>query len=304
MKPIHGLLKSLFIMSSLVEARDPYTGGHLWRVSQFSRLLAERAGFAQADVTRVALGGFLHDIGKIGVPDGLLNKPARLNRDEHDVVKTHPELGSRILADHPLAEMVRTSILSHHETPDGEGYPYGLSGRNLHVDARIVGICDAFDAMTSARPYHQGMSVAQALNIIHERLGQQFDYALGREFIDLGENGVLDHIVGHSEPGIALQTCPMCGPTIVVAKNQRSGSHVYCRVCGNEAEFHRGGGMVGVTMTGKRGRPLDLEVKFDAASIDSLVEESGRYVTLGTGRQGSLYRRIVDRIYKRLAARG
>ncbi|MHB9116888.1 MAG: HD-GYP domain-containing protein [Burkholderiales bacterium] len=303
MNHIHGLLKSLFVMSAMVEARDPYTGGHLWRVSQFSRLLAERAGFAQADVARVALGGYLHDLGKIGVPDGLLNKPARLTPAEYEVIKTHPGVGCRVLADHPLAEKLRAAVLSHHETPDGKGYPHGFAGRDLHMDARIVGICDAFDAMTSPRPYRKGMPIPQALNIIHEQLGQQFDHALGREFIDLGENGVLDHVVGHSEPGVALQTCPMCGPTIVVAKDQRSRSQVYCRVCGGEAEFHRGGGMVGVTMTGKRGRPLDLEANFDNALIDSLVEESGRFVTLGAGRQGSLYRRIYDRLYKRLSLR-
>lgn len=303
MKNIRGLLKSLFIMSSLVEARDPYTGGHSWRVSQFARLLAERAGFTRVEVARVALGGFLHDLGKIGVPDSILGKPARLTRDEFEVMKVHPELGGRILADHPLAEMLRTSVISHHETPDGRGYPHGLKGRELPVDARIVGLCDAFDAMTSVRPYRKEMTIPQALGIIHERLGQQFDHALGREFIDMGENGILDHVVGHSEPGVSLQICPMCGPTVVVSKEQRSRSHVFCRVCGGEDEFHRGGGMIGVTMTGKRGSPLELAPDFNAALIDSLVEEGVRYVSFDSGHKGSLYLRIYDRICKRIVSR-
>ena len=124
---IEDLLKSLYVMASLVEARDPYTGGHLWRVSQFSHLTARDCGLGETDAARIALGGFLHDLGKVGVPDAILNKPDRLTAAEYDVIKTHPEIGSRLLSGHPLAEMVRAAVLSHHETPDGNGYPQRLS---------------------------------------------------------------------------------------------------------------------------------------------------------------------------------
>lgn len=167
MNHVEHLLKSLFVMASMVEARDPYTGGHLWRVSQFSRILAEDAGLPSNVVARIALGGFLHDLGKIGVPDAILNKPDKLTDEEYEVIKTHPEVGSRLLADHPLADLARSAILSHHEMPDGRGYPHGLSGAAISVDASIVGICDAFDAMTSTRPYRKGMPISKALSIKH-----------------------------------------------------------------------------------------------------------------------------------------
>jgi HD-GYP domain-containing protein (c-di-GMP phosphodiesterase class II) len=108
-------------MASLVEACDPYTGGHLWRVSQFSRLLAEGAGLPDSGVARISLSGFLHDVGKIGVPDAILNKPYRLTDEEYEIIKTHPEVGERLSLGHTLAALARSAVLSHHETPDGQG---------------------------------------------------------------------------------------------------------------------------------------------------------------------------------------
>jgi len=206
MNYIDELLKSLYVMASMVEARDPYTGGHLWRVSQYSRILATNHGLPDTDVARIALGGFLHDLGKVGVPDAILNKPDRLSHEEYAVIKTHPEVGNRLLSEHPLAELARAAVLSHHETPDGKGYPQRLIGKDIPIDARIVGICDAFDAMTSNRPYRRGMPVAKALAIIEDNLGTQFDAALGRLFLELGHTGALDHIVEHAN-GDLLRGC-------------------------------------------------------------------------------------------------
>src|SRR6476620_1091189 len=149
------ILPSLLVMAWMVESRDPYTGGHLWRVSRLARLLAMCAHLPEPEVARIALGGFLHDLGKIGIPDHILRKPGRLTEAEYDVMQTHPEIGSRSLALHPLAHLVREDVLSHHERYDGKGYPKGLSGAMLPQEARIVGLCDAFDAMTSSRPYRQ-----------------------------------------------------------------------------------------------------------------------------------------------------
>ncbi len=282
MNHLEALLKSLYVMASLVEARDPYTGGHLWRVSQYSRLLASAAELPHSDVARIALGGFLHDLGKIGVPDAILNKPDRLSDDEYDVIKTHPEIGNRLLSGHPLAELVRAAVLSHHETPNGQGYPHGLAGPAIAIDARIVGITDAFDAMTSNRPYRRGMPVAKALTIIEENLGQQFDQAFGSRFIELGQTGALDHIVGHSDSGIPLQECPMCGPTIVVQRRQQSGELVYCRHCGGEATVGRDGQAIHLTPTGGKGSPEQLQAAPDTDLIDELVLESARVLGLAT----------------------
>lgn len=280
MKHVEHLLKSLFVMASMVEARDAYTGGHLWRVSQFSRLLAEDGGLSRNVVARVALGGFLHDLGKIGVSDAILNKPDRLTPEEYDVIKTHPEVGSRVLAGHPLADLVRNAVLSHHEMPNGQGYPQGLSGATIPLDARIVGICDAFDAMTSTRPYRLGMPITTALHIIRENLGGQFDAGWGRRFLRLGAAGLLDHIVGHSEPGIPLQQCPMCGPTIVVSRRQQTGELVYCRSCGGEAAIRRDGNQWAVVPTGRRGSRRDLSPEIDDSLLDDLVRESSRHLSV------------------------
>lgn len=278
MKHAEHLLKSLFTMAAMVEARDPYTGGHLWRVSQFSRLLAEDAGLAPNAVARIALGAFLHDLGKVGVPDAILGKRDRLTEEEYETIKTHPAVGNRLLADHPLAELARSAILSHHETPDGRGYPHGLSGAAIPVDASIVGICDAFDAMTSTRPYRAGMPVEAALDIIRENLGRQFHEALGRRFIRLGEDGHLEHIVGHTEPGIPLQSCPVCGPTIVVTRRQLHGEHVYCPACGGEARLAREDGRISLAPTGRRGSPRDLQPEVDSDLLGELVRESARHI--------------------------
>lgn len=122
------LVASLLVMAWMVEARDPYTGGHLWRVSRYAELLAEALGWQPADIARVAIGGFLHDLGKIGIPDAILTKRERLTDDEYDVIRTHPDIGARLLAGHPLAALVNDAVLFHHERPDGNGYPRKRSG--------------------------------------------------------------------------------------------------------------------------------------------------------------------------------
>ena len=278
MKHFEDLLRSLYVMASLVEARDPYTGGHLWRVAQFSRLLAEEAGMPPKDVARITLGGFLHDLGKVGVPDAILGKPGRLSDHEYDVIKTHPEVGNRLLSGHPLAPLARAAVLSHHETPDGRGYPHQLHGE-VPVDARVVGICDAFDAMTSTRPYRRGLPVAEALDIIQSSLGRQFDEALGHSFVSLGRKGRLDHIVGHSDAGIPLQTCPSCGPIIVVRRDQKTGDTVYCRSCGYKTTIERKGHHISIADTDDHGTPQELQPEIDALLIAELVAEAGRVLS-------------------------
>lgn len=223
------LLASLLVMAWFVEARDPYTGGPLWRVSRFSELLAEAAGRDEAHVARTAIGGFLHDLRKIGVPDAILNKRYRLVDREVAVIRTHPEVGARLLSGHPLADIAVSAVLLHHERPDGRGYPRGLCTGDISDEARIVGICDAFDAMTSARPYRAPMPIPRALDLIAAERGTQFDAVLAETFIELGRAGRLAHVVGHSDNGIPLHECPMCGPTLVRHRESRPGDRLYCR---------------------------------------------------------------------------
>ncbi|WP_199915251.1 HD-GYP domain-containing protein [Parazoarcus communis] len=269
------MLASLLVMAWVVEARDPYTGGHLWRVSRYSALLAEAAGISGGALARIEIGGFLHDLGKIGIPDAILRKADKLTDDEYAVIRTHPDVGARMLAGHPLAALVRPAVLHHHETPDGHGYPHRLAGDAIPLDGRLVGVCDAFDAMTSSRPYRKSMPIAQALDIIRSRLGTQFDRDLGAQFITLGEAGLLDHIAGHSDEGIPLQNCVMCGPTLVVRREAQAGEEVYCRSCGGEYHLEQGdGGRPHAVPTGRKGNPAALEPEADTDLISRVIQSA------------------------------
>lgn len=270
------LLTSLLVMAWMVEARDPYTGGHLWRVSRFSRLLATDAGLPESDVARISIGGFLHDLGKISVPDHILGKKDRLSDEEYEVIKTHPEVGWRMLAGHPLAQLAEAAVRAHHETPNGKGYPRGLVGKVVPLDARIVGICDAFDAMTSTRPYRRGMPIVKALGIIEENFDLQFDRDFGQHFVLLGRAGQLDHIVGHSDEGIPLHECAMCGPTLVLRRDQKAGEHIYCRSCTGEYVTENQDGKLVTVMTGRKGTPKDLVPETDPVLIANMVRDSAR----------------------------
>lgn len=268
------LLESLLGMAWVVEARDPYTGGHLWRVSRYAALLCEKAGTSRSVCARVSVGAFLHDLGKVGVPDAILRKPAALDDDEHAVIRTHPELGARLLAGHPLAHWAVDAVRSHHERPDGQGYPQGIRGEAIPHAARVVGICDAFDAMTSARPYRPAMPVARALERIGQALGQQFDEPLGRHFLALGAEGLLDHIAGHSDDGIPLQHCMTCGPTLVLRREQRPEDKVHCRSCGGEYRILAyGDDGFSVEPTGRRGTAEDLTPDADSDLIRRFMSD-------------------------------
>jgi HD-GYP domain-containing protein (c-di-GMP phosphodiesterase class II) len=273
------LLSSLLMMAWVVEARDPYTGGHLWRVARFAELLGRRAGLDAPQIAQVAVGGFLHDLGKIGIPDAVLNKRDRLSEDEYAVIKTHPEVGYRMLHGHPLGGLVADAVRLHHETPDGNGYPLGLAGTAIPQMALIIGICDAFDAMTSTRPYRVGMPIDKALAIIEENLGRQFDAELGALFIELGRAGALAHIVGHSDSGIPLHSCLACGPTLVLRREAEVGDHLFCRSCGGEYRLEVGADMqLHANPTGAKGTPSDLEPEADEALVGRFVRETARHL--------------------------
>ena len=274
------ILASLLVMAWIVEARDPYTGGHLWRVARFARLLADHASLSEADASRIMLGGFLHDLGKVGIPDAILNKKDKLSEAEYEVIKTHPEVGRRMLAGHPLSVLAHDAVFLHHETPDGRGYPNGLEQDEIPDVARIVGLCDAFDAMTSTRPYRRGMPVATAMKIIKENLGRQFDEKFGTLFLELEQHEELMHIVGHSDVGIPLQNCAMCGPTIVLQRGSKAGDLAYCRCCTGQYKIEGTNGALQVVATGATGNAAQLEARPDDFLIAELVTESAASLNL------------------------
>ena len=272
------LLSSLFMIAFAVEARDPYTGGHLWRVSQYSGLIATRLGLDDALAARVSLGGFLHDLGKIGVPDEILNKPGRLTDEEYDVMKTHPERGAMLLTGHPLGRLVEDAVLRHHERPDGKGYPQGISGDRLSIEARIVGVADAFDAMTSHRPYRAAMAAAKALEIVGAGSGTQFDTDCADALVALADQGALTPIIGHTDTGIPLYECPVCGPTIVVHRDHRVGDHVYCPRCGNEAALEKTAEGLIPKGTGRKGTAQDREPHPDVPLMRALIKSASAHL--------------------------
>ena len=167
-----------------VEARDPYTCGHSERVAGFARCLGAKIGFTAADCERIYLTGLLHDVGKIAIPDGVLQKPNRLNDEERAIIETHTDSGWRILQELDALQHVLPGVLYHHEHWDGNGYPDQLEGENIPIDGRILAVCDAFDAMTSDRPYRRGMSIEKAVEILSGGSGTYWDPRLIHAFIE------------------------------------------------------------------------------------------------------------------------
>lgn len=169
-------LASVQSLAEALEVKDPYTRGHSVRVSHYSSVIATEMGLGGELLRRIELGGHVHDIGKIGVREDVLNKPAKLTIDEYQHVMTHPMVGWKILApllgDMPEALNI---VRSHHERFDGRGIPDGLAGTDIPIEARIAAAADSFDAMTSDRPYRPGLSMHDALTEIVRCSGAQFD---------------------------------------------------------------------------------------------------------------------------------
>jgi len=158
-----------------LDARDPYTAGHSERVSVLSVTVGRQMGLPPEDIEVLRLGALLHDIGKIGISDHVLRKPSALTDEEFELIKEHPTLGARILRTAPFLAQHLPIVELHHERPDGRGYPYGLTGDEIPLLARIVHVADAFDAMTSARAYRPALDSGYATRELWRCAGTQFD---------------------------------------------------------------------------------------------------------------------------------
>jgi putative two-component system response regulator len=162
------------------EYKDNETGLHVIRMSHVSRLIAEAAGFSEKAQEEILHAAPMHDIGKIGIPDAILSKPGKLTPEEWEVMKTHPSIGGRIIGedDTGLLAVARRIALYHHERWDGNGYPHGLKGEDIPVEARIIAIADVFDALINARPYKPAWPVDKAVAQINSESGTHFDPTL------------------------------------------------------------------------------------------------------------------------------
>jgi HD-GYP domain-containing protein (c-di-GMP phosphodiesterase class II) len=172
-------------MTSAVDARDVYTLGHSRRVSEYAVRVAERMGVAQSGLETIRVGALLHDVGKIGIPDAILGKPGKLTKDEMGFIQLHPTIGRHIVEHVDGFSAYLPVIELHHENHDGSGYPTGLSGEQTPLLARIVHVVDAYDAMTSNRPYRVGMTHDQAAAILRQGCGSQFDPEIVRSFLEI-----------------------------------------------------------------------------------------------------------------------
>jgi putative nucleotidyltransferase with HDIG domain len=174
-------------LNATVDAKDPYTAGHSQRVQRIAVALGEELGLERERLDVLRFAGLFHDIGKIGVPDAILTKPDRLTKLEFEIVKHHPEDGARIVGRlHPLHAAV-PAILHHHERWDGQGYPHGLRGEGIPLEAAIVGLADALDAMTTDRPYSSARTLEDATDEIVRCRGTQFAPAVVDAFVALVE---------------------------------------------------------------------------------------------------------------------
>ncbi len=171
------LIGTIRCMINSIDAKDAYTCGHSDRVAQLARLIARNMGLADEECERIYVSGLLHDVGKIGVPDDVLTKPGKLTPEEFEMVQKHPEIGAAILKHLTHLQPVVPGVLHHHESWDGTGYPHRLSGEAIPLMARVLAVADAFDAMTSNRPYRAGMPFAKAESILLAGSGQQWDPA-------------------------------------------------------------------------------------------------------------------------------
>lgn len=170
-------------LAAAVDAKDRYTCGHSERVADYALQVADAAGMDDDFRDVIGIAGLLHDLGKIGVPDSILNKAGALSREERDTINQHPSMGGNILQRAPHLDAIIPAILFHHERWDGAGYPNGLVGEQIPLIARIMAIADAFDAMTSDRPYRRAMSVEAALIELRAGAGKQFDPDLVEKFV-------------------------------------------------------------------------------------------------------------------------
>ena len=178
-------IKSLEVLATAVDYRDDDTGSHVVRIGEYATLLGMKKGLSDKNIEILRHAAPMHDVGKIGIPDAILQKPGKLTREEFEVMKQHTVIGAKIFynSEHPYHIASGIIALTHHEKFDGTGYPRGLEGDNIHIFGRIVALVDVFDALTSDRVYKKAWSDEDALALIREEKGRHFDPELAEIFL-------------------------------------------------------------------------------------------------------------------------
>jgi putative nucleotidyltransferase with HDIG domain len=168
-------LKTVQSLVSVVEAKDEYTESHSIRVAKYSSFIASEMNYPKSFIEDIWIAGVLHDIGKIGISDSILNKSSTLTEEEYGIIKQHPDIAYRIVSNIGLKDDILKAIKHHHERYDGKGYPDMVKGEDISIMAAIISVADAFDAITSNRPYRKSRSIMQGINEISTNRGTQFN---------------------------------------------------------------------------------------------------------------------------------
>jgi putative nucleotidyltransferase with HDIG domain len=184
-KFLNSKIESMSALLKALEEKDPYTAGHGERVSRYAEVVAERLGIDGKHLEDLKMAAWLHDIGKIGIRDKVLNKPGKLSMEEFDEIKTHPVKGAEILREVPSFKKMVPWVKYHHEHWDGTGYPEGLKGKQIPLEARIIGVVDVYDALTTRRAYRQSFDHNMALHIMKDESGKTFDPVVLAAFLDV-----------------------------------------------------------------------------------------------------------------------
>jgi putative nucleotidyltransferase with HDIG domain len=187
----HTYLQFIETMAEALDARDPYTAGHSLRVAAYSHAVAGALGLAGNQAETIRIAARLHDIGKIGIPDRVLQKPGPLTPEEFGLIKLHPQIGRKILEKVGRFDELLSVVELHHENHDGTGYPYRLAGDAIPLAARIVHVADAFDSMITDRQYRSALAMEAAVGELERNAGTQFDPRIVEAFVDLLRNGGL-----------------------------------------------------------------------------------------------------------------
>lgn len=187
-------MQTITTIANALDAKDTYSEGHSRRVAVYSAQIAENLGLSEEEVNNIRLIALLHDIGKIGVPDSVLNKPGRLTNKEFDLMKQHTVVGSEILKDIAMIPGIDIGTKYHHERYDGRGYPEGLKGEDIPYIARIIAVADSYDAMTSNRVYRNHLSHEQVMSELENGEGTQFDPVIARTMSNLIKDGIVKNL--------------------------------------------------------------------------------------------------------------
>jgi HD-GYP domain-containing protein (c-di-GMP phosphodiesterase class II) len=176
-------------LAAAIDGKDPYTRGHSERVSRFSIAIAQRLGLPDDEVEKIRISALLHDVGKIGIDDSILKKPAALTDEEYEIMKKHPQKGYKIMSQIPAMKEFLPGMYMHHEMVNGQGYPQGLKGDEIPLMGKIVAVADTFDAMTTERPYQKAMKFEDALARIESFVGTRYDAGVVAAFTEACKEG-------------------------------------------------------------------------------------------------------------------